>query len=806
MNRVPSTLCTALKYPLSFAIATLFSVAALAENQALEEIIVTSQKRAQTLQEVPISVATVDGEKIDSMGVENLEDLSAFAPNIHFTETGLSTQMRIRGIGSDNSQGFEQSVGVYADGIYHSRAQLFRAPMFDIERVEIMRGPQGTLMGKNSIAGAIEIITAKPQAEREGKITYGYETEFGTQELSGFITGALNEELKARVAWRVYDDPGYMINTAKNDSKEAYQKEHALRVTLDWSPSAATDVLFTAERDTFDVQGRFAEVTQDLPSTAPDATSFGQSLANISPELAFDPEFNFQRQANAPEFSDNKINTQTLRIDHETDHFTITAITGHVEFNYSENCDCDFTPAPIFDLNLDEDYDQFSQEIRLVSEESDRFEWLAGVFYQSFEQTFHDLFRVPGDSYLPQIIRDGFELEAFPDSFKGTGIDRQFEQSSDTIALFAESTWHITDELRLTFGGRYTEETKEGEKELNVVDLSQNNAVLTDPTIAGIYLGLFNTETEQAYNPATGAKIGHQLKGKRKEHNFTPSVNLAYDLNDDVMTYAKVSRGFKAGGFDPRSNVKAYEFKESVGGVIETSTVSAFEFEEEEVLAMELGAKMRLLENRMEFNLALFRMDYDDLQISQFDGAVGFNVGNAKETIVQGFEVDGRWQISDAFTSAFGFSYLDFEYTDFKNGNCHYGQTADTTTDFCDFTGKRGVYTPEFTVNGTLAYHREINSQLTFQSSMDIQWIDEQQVHVNLDPLGEIDAYTMLALRFALVSENWQLALRGKNLLNEKIVTYSGNMPLSETVFQSNSFYSFVQRPRTVTLEATYHF
>src|SRR5690606_4303077 len=131
----------------------------------------------QTLQEVPISVAAVTGEKIERMGIENLEDLTAYVPNIHLTETGLSTQMRIRGIGSDNSQGFEQSVGVYKDGIYHSRAQLFRAPIFDVERVEVMRGPQGTLFGKNAIAGALDIITAKPTDEFEGQITGTYETE-----------------------------------------------------------------------------------------------------------------------------------------------------------------------------------------------------------------------------------------------------------------------------------------------------------------------------------------------------------------------------------------------------------------------------------------------------------------------------------------------------------------------------------------------------------------------------------------------------------------------------------------------------
>lgn len=805
--------------PLTIAVGVITSMHTTSSfAEELEEIVVTSQKRVQSIREVPISLVAVDGEKIEKMGVENIEDLTLFAPNIHLTETGLSTQLRIRGIGSDNSQGFEQSVGLYKDGIYHGRAQLFRAPMFDVERVEILRGPQSTLFGKNSIAGAIEVITAKPTEELEGSVQASYENEFGTKELSGFVSGPLNDQLQGRVAVRVYDDPGFMTNTTKNRD-EAIQDEKALRATLLWSPSENFDATLTVERDTFDIDGRFVEITLDQAPTDPTTgaaldPTYSQVLASVSPAFAFDSEFNYERQSNAPEFSNNTIDSQTLRMDYDTEGFTLTSITGLLKFDYQENCDCDFTPANFFNLDLLEDYEQLSQEIRLVSADDEDFTWLGGIFYQSFDQRFQDTFNVPNGSILPTIVQQS--VPSFPSSFAGTGIDRQFEQSADTYAIFAEGTWHANDDLHITVGARFTSEEKNASKVLNIVNINQNNEPLNDPLIAMFYVGLFNVETEQSVyvqDPSTGTlvvggdgqpivvPIGHNLTGKRTEDVFTPAINIAYDINDDIMAYAKVSQGYKSGGFDPRSNVKARASTEDPN-----VSVSAFEFEDEQVLAYELGSKMLLLDNKLDLNLALFRMDYDNLQVSQFDGRVGFNVGNALSTLVQGLEVDSRFQISDHLTGSLAYAYLDFEYEDFQNGNCYFGQADDPDQILCDYTGERGVYTPENTLNLSFAYTREIGDDLEFSSNLDSQWVDSQQVHVNLDPAGEIDPYTMVSLRFALASEHWEFALLGQNLLDEDVIAYSGSAPLADTFFGTRTFYSFVRRPRTYTLAATYRF
>lgn len=790
---VPSrTLIRFIAFPaLTFAVTC--PEAAEAQEKILEEVIVTSQKRAQSIMDVPISVAAVTGDKIDKAGIESIEDLTAYVPSVHLTETGLSTQLRVRGVGSDNSQGFEQSVGVYKDGVFHGRAQLFRAPIFDVERVEVMRGPQNTLFGKNSVAGALDIITAKPQHEFAGQITASYEAEYGTQELSGFVTGPLTDRLNARIAMRQYNDPGYMENSLKR-TDEPDSEETAVRVSFDWQASDRLDLLLTVEHAAFDVQGRAIEITHDSPSLLSPphplaGLNYSQIISAFNGGSTFEPQQNFQRQADANEFSENTISSATLIAEYDWNDYTVTSTTGYLAFDYLENCDCDFVPAPIFDLDLVEDYEQISQEIRIASPMGERFDWLAGVFYQSFDQEFTDTLNITDASPLTAILAPTLNptlasLNLTSAVLANTAPRRAFEQSSTAFAIFAEATWHIDPALRLTVGARYTEEEKDGDKTIEVLDISGQQPTLVThplyaPVLGQIYANVFGTDTQQY--------MGHELHRTRDESAFMPAITVGWDVNDDLMTYIKYSRGFKAGGFDPRSNSNAY-----------------FEFEDESVTAMELGSKWVLADGAGELNTALFYSDYEDIQTSQFDGYVGFNVGNA-DALVRGVELDGRWKLTEHWLASFGMAYLDFEYTDYPDGNCYFGQTPDNGS-FCDNTGKTSSYVPHWTFNGTLEYQRPLSDTMNFVSMLDLQWVDEQQVHNNLDPRGMIDPYTLLSLRLGVETDRWALALLGKNLLDEEILTYSSNIPLAETIFATNAYYSFIRRPLTVALEASIKF
>ncbi|MFT7559119.1 MAG: iron complex outermembrane receptor protein [Flavobacteriales bacterium] len=798
----PSILAAAIG---AITLSTISTAQEGSKKPRLEEMIVTSQKRVQSLQDVPISIATVSGEKLVEAGIGNLEDMTMYLPNIHFTETGISTQVRIRGIGSDNSQGFEQSVGSYVDGIYYGRAQLFRAPMMDLERVEMLRGPQSTLFGKNSIAGALNITTARPTNELEGRLNYSYEPEYNTNEINGVISGPITEKVRARFAARSYQDDGYFTNSF-NDTEQPSTDETTYRLSLDWAPTDDLTLFVKHENNSLDTTGRQIEITQDIPITSGGATYLEALTALGQPPI--ESERDYVRQVDTLDFSNNEINNTTLIADYEFNDYKLSFVSGWLDFNYDELCDCDDVAAEIIDLTLIEDYSQFSQEIRITSPASDSFEWIGGLFYQDYEQDFTDILKISPTNFLTGAISS---------SLANTGVLRDFTQTSDTWALFAQSTWHINEQWHLTLGARYTEEEKNGTKSINVIEASSNE-VIDNADLGFLYFFAFDIETEQL-SSETFEWAGHSAEGSRSESAFTPLVNVEYTINDDMMAYATFTTGFKAGGFDPRSNsvgnfatdhasVDIEEIEE-----IEENPNLRFEFEEETAQAFELGFKSSLADGQGELNVALYRTNYKDLQISQFDGAVGFNVGNAKETSVQGIEVDGRWLIDDGLTARYGVALLDFNYDDFKNGNCYAGQTPDGididndgTIDTCDYTDKRGVYTPKYTVNLGLDYRRTVLKDIDFVGFVDYQRIASHQVHSNLDPSGAIDGYNMLSMRLGLDSEHWAIALLGKNLTDEYIPSFTSNAPLSESQFGTNTHYSFIRRPRTISLEASLKF
>ncbi|MFL0810151.1 MAG: TonB-dependent receptor [Agarilytica sp.] len=746
----------------------------------LEEVIVTAQKIAENIQDVPISVSAVNAEKLADAGIENLEDLTAYLPNIHFTESGFSTQVRVRGIGSDNSQGFEQSVGMYIDGIYYGRAQLFRTPMMDMQRAELLRGPQSTLFGKNSVAGALNLTTATPTEELEAKFSVSQEFEHNQTEVNAMISGPISDTLRARFAHRGYTEDGYFENTFK-DVDEADTEETATRLTLDFTPTESLSFLFKVEQNEFETSGRAIEITQDIP-LVDGASNYSEWLQLFS-QPPFDPELDYRRQTDIAEFSDNEIENVTLTTNYDFNDYTLTLVTGQLGFEYTELCDCDFVSAEILELELFEEYDQFSQEIRITSPLGERIEWVGGLYYQDYDQTFEDRLPIRNTNALPPIlIANGVTTAG---AMLNTGAGRDFHQSSEAWAAFGRIKINATDQLNFILGARYTEEEKNASKRIFIYNPT-TGAEITDPSVGGLYLGVFLLENEAL----AGVGGGHNVSGSRKETPFDPLAIVEYNFSDDMMTYASLTTGSKAGGFDPRSN-----------------NAASFEFENENSFAFETGIKNTLAGGRGELNAAFYRTDYGDLQISQFDGGVGFNVGNAKETLVQGIEVDGRWLLADGLTTSYGIAWLDFEYKDFENGNCHAGQTPDGDSPLtCDYTGKRGVYTPEYTINVSLDYLTEVLPGINFIGFIDVQHVDGHNVHVNLDPDGEIDAHTILNARVGLEGEYWAVGLLGKNLLDEEVISYSGNAPLSDSSFGTNTHYSFIRRPMTIALEGTLKF
>ena len=796
----------------------------------LEEVVVTAQHREQSLQDVPVSVSAISGDKMLEAGINRMEDLQAYVPNLTVTESGISTDIYVRGIGTGMNQGFEQSVGMYVDGIYYGRAQLARAPFLDLARVEVLRGPQNILQGKNSIAGALNIITASPGDEVEGLFSALYEPEYDEKVVDLMLSGPVTDNFGLRFAARLREYGGYIENILLDQNEPQYDQA-TYRIKGVWDVTDSLRASLKYERGRFDSIGRQAEIINDEPSTDSNPVLFGRTQAEIldrsfiPPVLDVDTDEavlnNFQDFKNASNgnYSNNDTHNLTLNVSWASpDGHEFTSITGLMKYKYDDLCDCDATAAELFKFELQEDYTQYSQEFRWVSPGGEKVDYIAGVYFQYNDLEFRD--RLVQDSNLvvellnaADLIEGGARGDIDPlglalDPFELTGIGdagnavrdiagpRLFLSESKIASAFLQSTINMTDTLRLTLGGRYTYENKKGSRDLTITDLEGNELPQGEvDTVAAI----------------TFAMERHSLRGERSESQFSPLLNMQWDYSADGMAYFTATKGFKAGGFDARSNATPDDeltFRNPLAAVPnQTVLVGTFEYDEEEALSYELGLKTGLLDGAAEFNIAAFYTEYSNLQISIFDGSIGFKVGNAKEAVTMGIEMDGRWQITDYLSIGGALALLDFEFTDFANGQCRQDQVSDSPNGRdCDYTGWTNQYVADWSGTFIVGYIRPISHTLGIGASLDVIFTDDYNPSSNLDPRVQQEAFYKLNGRLGIgaIDQSWELALIGKNLTDEVIVVYAADTPLAKNLFGTTSHTGFIDAPRSVALQFTY--
>lgn len=751
-------------------------------ENALEEIVVTARKREESAQDVPISIVALTGEKIRVADLNRLEELQTYVPNLTVTETGIGTNLSIRGIGSGENQGFEQSVGTYVDGIYRGRAQQSRIPFLDLESVEVLRGPQNTLFGMNSIAGALNIGTARPTDTLQARVSGLYEPELSDRKVDGFVSGPLADTLSGRIAFHWRDVDGYTRNLTLG-ADEAQREERAVRGTLAWAPAVDWDVTLKVEHSTFDTAGRNIEIVDDRPAQA--GPFAGLDYAQILQLFGQDASvannvLDYRRSSNGDE-SDNEANEFVLTVDYGGwGDFVLTSVTGWSSYEYGELCDCDFTGANVFKAFFSEDYDQFSQEFRLASPAGRTLDYVAGVFYQANDLAFFDTLRVDANSILVPVI-DALAGPGFGSLAANTGTPRTLDQDTDTLAAFAQATWSINDATRFNFGARVSRDEKSARRKLTITDIDGNPLPPeTDPWTQALYAGLFNV-------------TNHDVSGSRSETSFMPSLGLQWDAGDESMLYASWARGVKSGGFDSRSNNAPGN-----GGT--------FEFDEEQADAFELGAKMSLAGGAAELSVALFYTEFDDMQISTYDGVLGYNVQNAARSVSQGIELDGRWLVSSDWLLSGSFAWTDFEFKDFQ-GQCWFGRLPDAADGInCDYSGQTNNLIPEYSGALSAAYDNDFGRGWRLSGSLDLLFSDDYLLTPNLDPRLVQDAFVRLNGRISLGTPDgsWEFALVGKNLTDETILNFGNDVPLAGASFGAPGFFAFVEQPRTVAFQVSW--
>jgi outer membrane receptor protein involved in Fe transport len=773
--------------------------------------VVTAQKREQNLQDVPISVSALAGERLRESGASALEDVTAYVPNFSMSPTGIANAIAVRGISSGVNQGFEQSVGMYVDDVYYGRGQLARVPLLDLERIEIARGPQPILFGKNSIAGAVGIATAKPTRTFEGSIAGLHEPDTGEDNVTLVLSGPLGDRLAGRVAVLERDLDGYYTNVYL-DRKEEQRADSVLRATLAWDATDRIAVTAKIERGELESVGRNSEMVNSIAlpggidyisaltrtvTLYNGAVTAGLAAPPPIPYLPDDGLLDYVKSTGTSEQATDFDNA-TLTIDYSVGDHVLTFVTGRVEYDFFQLCDCDFVSAPIVDgSSFTEGFSQTSQEIRFVSSPESRITYIVGLYLQTSDLSYADTINVPPDGVL----------RALNPALANIDTRRSFHQDEDMAAVFGQATWTLGDSARLTLGGRYTDETKSASR-TQVHHAGGMPLPATDP--AGVTPSFL-----WAANPLFGAFMIEPyapVNRERDESRFTPSLTVEWQVSDSAMLYAKYVTGFKAGGFDVRSNAhpdSAVVNALNLRTTPPTDIVGVFEYEDEEARSYELGAKTTLGQGRAELNVALYDTDYDDLQTSVFDGALGFNVANASRASIRGMELDGRWAVGTRVELSASLGYLDFEFDDFRFAQCYFNDPRPVTgPGTCDATGARKENTPEWTAALIAAYAHPFASGLSFTARPELLYSASYVWSPTLDPVATQDAVTRLNLRLALAGGSWEVALLGRNLTDERVSTFGGNATLSALLTNGtgNAYYTFVERPRSWALQGTYRF
>ncbi|AFU99409.1 TonB-dependent receptor [Simiduia agarivorans] len=712
------------KLPLVLAIG-ISSSPLMAQNLVLEEVTVTAQKRPQTLQEVPISVSALDQARMEDAGIQRFEDLAAYVPNFAVVKDPVGDKINIRGIQSGNQAGFEQSVGTFVDGVYRGRGVQSRFAFLDVERVEVLRGPQGTLFGKNTIAGALNITTAKPTEEFESELSAGYTPEFEESFVKGHVSGALSDTVRARAV--IQDrrmDKGWMENVHYSHDVPV-SEETAGRISLEWDASDNTLVTAKAEHGNFDVQGLpwdilvagslsafgvegGAKYRTDMGNTVrPPFEFFGQSPANPT---GFANDSNGVMDFGSNNTMKGDTTEASLTVEHQlASGHILTFVGGYSAYEYDRYLDADFGPLNAVRFDDSETFDQSSVELRLASDVGGDFEYIVGAFYQQNHLEADGLSYFNAGTLQPLLNGACFNgltalgadyNSVFVSGDAGTtaaqtaaAIGAGFGQGAAIAnACGQAAAFDPLVKAGINGGNRYLMLDQDSR---TWAVFAQGTYHLTDSTrlTAGLR---YTAETKEASHVAYATDFSENNKtatanpfviglataaGEFTPHNFskddpgmsrdesgvTWSLNLQHDLNDTTMVYGSASTGFKAGGFN------SFYTGLTQGQGADSNDVA---FDEERVITFEIGSKLRLLDGAAELNAAIFHTRFDDLQAAIFTGGTTFEVQNAAKATSQGVELDGRWRATENLTLMASLGYVDFTFDAFPNQACTAAQFA----------------------------------------------------------------------------------------------------------------------------------
>lgn len=577
------------------------------EQDWISQIIVSAQRREQNILEVPISITTVNDIELDRLGAHRFRDLEFAVPNLTFTgpPSNASPIITLRGISSEVSNaGFESSLSVYVDGVYQGRPTSFNQDLVNVERIEILRGPQGTLFGKNTIAGAVLITNPLPGNETEASVAAEY-SRFETFRVNGSVSGPLaGDKLAARLSAFTVQSDGYMRNEFTGENING---ENAV--------GASTHLRFTVG------DGAELHLRGDYMRDRREFVFAEQTIANVTAPVI---PGSFTTSLDGDLDEDRDIGGVSLTAEIPVGSHSITSVTAWRFADSTNLGDVDGGPVRSLNQTFIDDQWQFSQEVRIASAEGGRLDYLVGLFGYYEEVDTDRTFDVDNNLLVSLGVPPFLQIPA-PVFLRGVG-----KVETMNLALFAHGTYAVTEQLTLIAGLRFNYEEKDLEFE----------------------------QTSEFPLPILFGFIDFADQDSVSYENLSPTVSLTFSPTEQITAYARFSKGFKGGGW----NLGIQSAGTNLG------TAESIGFDPEKLTAYEIGLKGAVFDGALFFGLAVFHMAYNDLQVRQFDPDFGISrITNAGKATSQGIEVDFDLRPADGFSLSGGLGYLDATFDEFRN-------------------------------------------------------------------------------------------------------------------------------------------
>ncbi|MEH6548635.1 MAG: TonB-dependent receptor [Pseudomonadales bacterium] len=782
-------------------VAASLSIEPVLAQTMLEEVIVTANKRETALMKTGISITAFTADHLKEYGIDNLEDLTAATPNLQVTGTDRIT---IRGVGIDLvTLGIDPGVGTYADGFYLSGVGPYRANNFyDLERIEVLRGPQGTLYGRNTAGGAVNLVSKKPQSEFEGEVNVEVGNE-GYTVAQGMLNIPMGDKFALRGSLSKIDRDGLQTNDVGPDVDAIDNKSYDTTLRADWTDSWRTD--FRAFG-----YNRAGAPTSGYMTEAYDTTTwFFPSAVTVNPQFGWDqanPAVNDKSATSldVENSQDEKHNNFLLTNINDVGDVEIKYIGGYSKSEQDKTRDLDFSSATASSVVEHETYDieRTSHELTFTSDFDSKLNFVGGLYYfKSDEKAYFDYANAtdpiystdmtwatdlvtlalalptpfpyfPGQRYgiatLPGALMGLYyfgdpEFKPY-DDFVGDPQNRNFwvdiELETESYAAYGQLDYDLSDKWNFTLGLRYSYDEKTG------YENSTAFVGATEDYDAAFYYPVGGTPEEPIYglvilesetHKMAGNSIGYPLHNSdiasdnEDWDNLSGLLRAEYSLDDSGFIYGSISTGYRAGGFNLGQPA------EGIDG-----------FDPEEIISYELGYKGTLVDNTLNFDVAAFFYDYSDMQVNQQffkDGVIGNEINNAGSAEVKGIEMQVAWLLSDQLTLSGNYAYTDAEYTDFVTINTSAGETEPE-----NLAGNKLNRSPENTFSAAINYWIPLGDAGNLSLTASYSWMDEQYTDAFNDERGLVESWDRADARATWTSASESLAITGyiKNIADDR--------------------------------------